>query len=62
MVNIRLNILEREYDAMVARTDADDRTLTRYEHLIENEYRRMGKATGLNARLASFRTRRPALV
>lgn len=55
MGNIRLKILEAQYDAMATRRDADQRTLTRYRQLIETEYRRSGKATSLNARLQQLR-------
>lgn len=56
MVNIRLKILEAQYQAMAARSDADPRVLARYRQLIEAEYRRTGQATNLNSRLQSLRT------
>lgn len=55
MANIRLKILEAQYDAMAARRDADQRILARYRQLIEAEYRHSGQATSLNARLQQLR-------
>lgn len=54
--NVRLNCLLTQYAAMKVRRDADPRVLRRYERLIELEYRKMGHATSLNARLQAVRT------
>lgn len=56
--NVRLNSLLTQYRAMSLRPDADPRVLRRYEWLIEAEYRKVGKATGLNASLQAVRAHR----
>lgn len=56
-MNLRLRILQAQYDAMKVRADFDPRVITRYEQLIEAEYRKTGQATSLNAHLESFGTR-----